>query len=151
MQNNITGIWQQASFADETKLSKVEQANFNVRVIQNFQLPKNYSAELSGSYQSTSIFGRYKVKPYGYLDAGLQKKFANNNEKLRLAFSNIFSSNKLTWQTDTGPDNFSKTVLQFNKVTVNLTYSRSFGRNSVKAARERTTGAAAESERVRGN
>jgi hypothetical protein len=151
MQNNLTGIWQEASFNNEAARSKVNQANLNARIMQNFQLPKNYSAELSGSYQTASIFGRYKVKPYGQLDAGIQKKFKNNNEKLRLAVTNILSSYKWIWQTKTGNDNFSKTILQFSKVTVQVSYSRSFGRNSVKAARERNTGSAEESNRVNSN
>ncbi len=149
VQNNITGVWQQAGLASETGILKVRQADVNIRVSQNFQIGDKYSAELTGFYQTASIFGRYKVDPYGQLDAGIQKKFKNNNEKLRLSVNNIFSSLKWAWQTNTGNDNFSKTYLQFNKVTVNLSYSRSFGRNTVNAARNRSTGSAEESQRVR--
>ncbi|RYG40755.1 MAG: hypothetical protein EOO01_26645 [Chitinophagaceae bacterium] len=150
MQNNISGIWQNASLDNDHNLprSNVKQANVNLRNIQSFQLPGDFSMELSGSYQSASIFGRYKVQGYGQLDVGVQKKFKNHNEKIRLAYTNIFSSNKWVWQTNTGSDNFSRTTLQFSKATVQITYSRNFGRNSVKAARDRTTGAAEERGRV---
>lgn len=149
LQNNITGIWQQASLNNETGVSKAKQAHLNIRISQNFQITESYSAELNGFYQTASLFGRYRVNPYGQLDAGIQKKFKNNNEKLRLAVDNIFSSFNFIWQTNTGTDNFSKTELQFSKITINLSYSRSFGRNSVKAARTRSTGSAEESGRVR--
>jgi hypothetical protein len=149
LQNNITGVWQQAGLSGETGISKIKQADLNIRISQNFQISNSYSAELTGFYQTASIFGRYKVDPYGQLDAGIQKKFKNNNEKLRLSVTNIFSSLKWVWQTNTGNDNFSKTNLQFSKVTVNLSYSRSFGRNTVNAARNRSTGSVEESERVR--
>ena len=116
--------------------------------MQNFQLPKNYSVELTAFYQTASIFGRYKVEPYGKVDIGIQKKFKNNNERLRLAATNIFSTFKWVWLTNIETDNFSKTTLQFSKATINLTYSRNFGRNTVKAARERNTGSAEERRRV---
>ena len=149
LQNNITGIWQQVGISNENGLSKFNIANVNISVIQNFQLSRNYAAEISGSYQSASLSGIYKVKPYGQLDAGIQKKFKHNNEKLRLSVSDIFSTNKYQWTTNTGNENFSRTILQFTKVTISLSYSRSFGRTSVKAARERALGSAEESRRVR--
>ena len=149
LQNNITGVWQEAGLNNETGFLKVKQAHVNTRISQNFQISDSYSAELSGFYQTASIFGRYKVEPYGQLDAGIQKKFRSNNEKIRLSVNNIFSSLKWAWQTNTGNDNFSKTLLQFNKITVNVSYSRSFGRNTINAARNRSTGSAEESQRVR--
>lgn len=148
MQNNLTGTWQQASTAYNSDPLKIALVNLNIRTIQNFQLLKDYSIELTAFYQTASIFGRYKVEPYGQVDVGIQKKFKNNNERLRLAGTNIFSTYKWVWVTHIETDNFSKTILQHNKATISLTYSRSFGRNSVKAARERNTGSAEERERV---
>ena len=148
MQNNIIGTWQQVSTDYANAPVKVDLANLNIRTTQNLQLPKNYSVELTAFYQTASLFGRYKVEPYGAMDIGLQKKFKNNNERLRLAATNIFSSFKFVWQTTMDADNFSKTILQFSKATISLTYSRNFGRNTVKAARERNTGSAEERNRV---
>ncbi|MEP7372096.1 MAG: TonB-dependent receptor [Chitinophagaceae bacterium] len=148
MQNNIIGTWQQVSTTYNNVPLKVRLVNLNIRTTQNFQLPKNYSLELTAFYQSASIFGRYKIAPYGEVDLGLQKKFKHNNERLRLAATDIFSTFKFVWRTNTDAENFSKTILQFSKATVSLTYSRSFGRNSVKATRTRTTGSADERGRV---
>jgi outer membrane receptor protein involved in Fe transport len=148
MQNNITGTWQQAKASYNNAPLKIQQANVNVMAIQNFQLPKNYALELTVFYQSTSIFGRYKVEPYGKIDIGAQKKFKNNNERLRLSVTDIFSTFKFVWVTNTESTTFAKTTLQFSKVTVNLTYSRNFGRNTVKAARTRNTGSTEERGRV---
>lgn len=148
MQNNVTGTWQQANATYNNSPLRIQQANLNIMTIQNFQLPKNYSIELTAFYQSASIFGRYKVEPYGKLDVGVQKKFKNNNERLRLAVTDIFSTFKFVWLTNTESTSFSKTTLQFSKLTANLTYSRSFGRNTVKAARDRNTGSTEERGRV---
>lgn len=148
MQNNITGAWQQVSTTYNNAPLKIQLANLNIRTTQNFQLPKNYSLELTAFYQSASIFGRYKVEPYGKMDLGIQKKFKNNNERLRLAVSDVFSSFKFIWGTNIESANFSKTILQFSKITVGLTYSRNFGHNNVKAVRNRNTGSAEEQGRV---
>ena len=148
MQNNIIGTWQQVSTSDNNVPIKVEMANLNVRTTQNFQLPKNYSIELTAFYQTESIFGRYKVEPYGKVDVGIQKKFKNYNQRLRLAVNDMFSTFKWVWSTNTKSPNFSRTYLQFSRATITLTYSRNFGRNTVKAARVRTTGSAEERGRV---
>lgn len=148
MQSNLTGTLQQVSTSYNNAPLKIKLANLNIRTIQNFQLPKNYSVELTAFYQTASIFGRYKVEPYGQVDIGIQKKFKHNNERLRLAATNIFSTYKWVWLTNIESDNFSKTNLQFSKATINLIYSRNFGRNTVKAARERNTGSAEERRRV---
>ncbi len=148
MQNNIMGTWQQASTTHNNAPLKVQLANLNIRTIQNFQLPKNFSVELAAFYQSASIFGRYKVNPYGQVDIGVQKKFKNNNERLSLAIADVFSTYKWVWVTNIESQNFSKTTLQFSKATIKLTFSRNFGRNTVKAARDRNTGSAEERRRV---
>jgi len=148
MQNNIIGTWQQVSTEYDHVPFTVQLANLNIRTTQNWQLPKNYSIELSAFYQTASIFGRYKVEPYGEVDLGIQKKLKNNNERLRLAVTDIFSTFKFVWKTNTDTGNYSKTNLQFRKATIGLTYSRNFGRNTVKTARNRNTGSAEERNRV---
>ena len=142
MQNNATGTWQQASTTNNNVPIKLQLASLNIMTMQNFELPKDYSLELTAFYQSASIFGRYKVEPYGKVDVGVQKKLKNNNERLRLAVTDVFSTFKFVWVSNAEGATFSKTTLQFSKVTINLTYSRNFGRNTVKAARNRNTGSA---------
>lgn len=148
MQNNIIGTWQQASTTNNNVPIKVQLANMNLRTIQNFRLPKNFSIELTALYQTASLFGRYKVEPYMKIDIGIQKKFKNHNERLRLAVSDVFSTYKWIWVTNIESQTYAKTSLQFSLVTINLTYSRSFGRNTIKAARDRNTGSAEERGRV---
>ena len=148
MQNNVTGTLQQASTTYQNAPITIQNANLNIRTTQNFQFPKDYALELTAFYQTTSIFGRFKVEPYGKLDIGLQKKFKNYNQRLRLAVQDVFSSFKYVWVTNVDTENFSRTHLQFARATVNLTYSRNFGRSSVKAAQERSGGSAEERGRV---
>lgn len=148
VQNNLTGTWQQASGTLDNAPFEIKLANVNMRMMQNFLLPKNYSVELAGVYQSSSIFGRFKVKPYGQVDVGIQKKFKTKNQRLNLAVTDVFSTYKWVWVTNVESLNFSRTSLQFTRATINLTYSRNFGSNTVKASRGRNTGSAEESKRV---
>ena len=148
MQNNVIGTWQKASTTYMNSPVKIQLASLNARTTQNFQLPTNYSLELTAFYQTASIFGRYKVEPFGQLDIGMQKKFKNYNQRLRLAVRDLFSTNKWVWVTNIDTDNYVKTYLQFSTTTVSLTYSRNFGRTSVKAARERSGGSTEERGRV---
>lgn len=148
MQNNITGAWQEASTTYQNAPITIQNANLNIRTTQNFQFPKDYALELTAFYQTTSIFGRFQVEPYGKVDIGLQKKFKNYNQRLRLAVQDVFSTFKFVWVTNVDTENFSRTHLQFARATVNLTYSRNFGRSSVKAAQQRSGGSAEERGRV---
>src|SRR5215204_73365 len=148
MQNNVICTWQQASATYRDTLRKFQQAHVNLRTTQNFQLPKNYAIELIAFYQTASMFGRYKVEPFGQLDIGIQKKFKNYNQRLRVAVHDVFSTYKWVWTSSLAGDEYTKTSLQFSRVTAYLTYSRNFGRNSVKAARDRTGGSAEERGRV---
>lgn len=147
-QTNLTGTWQQASTTYLNAPVKIQQANLNARTTQLFQLPKNFSFEITAFYQSTSIYGRFKVEPYWKLDMGIQKKFKKNNERLRFAVQDIFSTYKYVWVTNVDKENYSRTTLQYSRITATLTYSRNFGRSSVKAAQERSGGSAEERGRI---
>lgn len=150
MQNNIEGNWQQLNAIYSKGPFRVEQENFGFNSSQNFILPHNYSAELSGFYGSKGLFGAAVVKAMGMVNVGVQKKFKDNKGKLRAAVDNVFNSGKVRAVTDIPSENIYATVLlTFRFRTYKLTYTYNFGNNKLKDKRNRGTASDEEQGRVK--
>ncbi|MGC4100763.1 outer membrane beta-barrel protein [Ferruginibacter sp.] len=150
MQNNLQGTWQQLNAVYDKGPFRVEQKNFGFNSSQNFTLPRNYSMELSGFYQSKGLFGAAVTKSMALVNFGVQKKFKDNKSKLRAAVDNIFNGYKLRAVTDIPSENVYNTVyLTFSFRTYKLTYTYNFGNNKLKDKRNRGTASDEEQGRVK--
>ena len=121
---------------------------FNLYMQHSAKLGKGFSAELSGFYNSPSIWGgTFKSKEMWSIDGGIQKSLWNNKANLKLSVSDIFHTLKFA-----GTSNFAGQYVHVDgnfesrQFKVNFTYR--FGNNQVKAARQRKTAADDESKRV---
>jgi hypothetical protein len=149
MQNNIQGNWQQLNASYSKGLFSVEQKNFSFNSSQNFTLPKNYSVELSGFYQSKGLFGATVTRSIGMANFGLQKRFGENNNKLRFAVTNLFDGGMIRGLTDIPAENIYVNLnLRFSQRTFKLTYSQSFGNKKLNEKRNRTSASAEEQRRM---
>jgi outer membrane receptor protein involved in Fe transport len=149
MQNNLSGSRQSTKAFYNNEPISLENKNYSINTTQSFKLPKDFSMEVSGFYYSGGLFGFYKVKPYGSLDFGTQKKLKHNKGNLRAGVSNILNSQKIQISVDQPQHNLViKNQLQFGFVNYRLTYTRNFGSDKVKGKRERVTGAEDEKRRV---
>ncbi|GJM34816.1 MAG: TonB-dependent receptor [Saprospiraceae bacterium] len=146
---NASGIWQEAGIYIEDLLDIVDLKSLNVFSSQTFTLPENFTFELTGFYNSGSLFGSFVVKPFGAVNAGLQKKFKRNGSTLRLGFDNIF--NTLSFNMSSEVPALEQSFigeLQFAQPTIKLTYSHNFGNRKMKGQRKRATGSEEERQRV---
>jgi len=149
MQNNIQGNWQQLNATFSKGPFSVEQINYSFNSSQNFTLPKNYSVELSGFYQSKGLFGATVFKSFGMANFGLQKRFGENNNKLRFAITNLFNGGVARGTTDIPAENiFVNINLRFEQRTYKLTYSQSFGNKKLNDKRNRTSASDEEQRRM---
>lgn len=149
MQYNITGIWQQVNARYKDAPIRIEQFNYNISANQSFRLPKDFSIELAGFYQSTSLNGIFINKQYGSLDVGIKKKLADKKGAFTFSASNILNTLIFSGYTDLPKQNLLNNVrLQFSQPMCKLTYSRSFGKDKLKEKRNRSTGAEEEKRRV---
>jgi outer membrane receptor protein involved in Fe transport len=149
MYYNISGVLQEAKKYDEFGLQTYESGNFNIYTSQTFTLPKSFTLELTGMYVSGGLFGIFQLKPFGSVNLGLQKKFGDNGGTLRLGMDNIF--NTMNYRDELNlveQQEYYEAELQFTQPTIKLTYSRNFGNQKVKGARERATGAEEERKRI---
>lgn len=143
-----TLLWQESTTIEDLGTFTFDQTNFRINGNQTFTLGNDYTAELSGFYQTRSLVGNVKFEPLGILNFGIQKKFKNGS---RLAFNitDILNSLERVGITDLPGENiYIERAFDFSQRTFKLTYSASFGNKRVKKERERKTGAEEEKNRV---
>ncbi|HUZ61081.1 MAG TPA: TonB-dependent receptor [Hanamia sp.] len=149
MQYNLVGNSQALSGSVSGSPITLKQDYLQFTTQQSFNLPKNYSVELSGFYSTKATFGIYTVPAFGELDLGIQKKFSKLHSNLRLNASNILNSMKFNPSINYPQQNLIvRGKLLFEYPSVSLTYTHNFGNSKVKGTRNRSTGAEEEKGRV---
>ncbi len=114
----------------------------------SFNLGKGFKAEISGFYNSPTIWqGSFKSKAIYGIDGGVQKTLFKGKANLRVALSDMFRIMK--WS---GNNNFTG---QFNEASgrwesrqFKLNFSYRFGNSQVKAARQRKSAVEEETKRT---
>jgi hypothetical protein len=92
MQYNITARWQGINALYKTARVSITQTNFIINGNQRFTLPKDFSLEISGYYQSPMLQGLGQSKPTGSLDAGIKKKLPGNGGSLVFNATNVLNT-----------------------------------------------------------
>lgn len=125
---------------EENKVIKLNATVFNIFQQQTFRLKKGWTAELSGFFNSPSIWGgTYKTNAIWNLDAGIQKRFWQDNGTIRVSVTDIFYT--MPW---TGISDFGGLYIaaagnyESRQLKVNFTWR--FGNKQVKEARNRKSG-----------
>lgn len=111
----------------------------------SFTLPRGWSAELNGSYNSLERFGFQTVRAFGQVGAGVQKTVGHASFKLNA--SDVFFTTPLraTSRYRVLEESF-RTAQDSRVLTAALTYR--FGREKVAAARRRASSAEDEKRRA---
>jgi hypothetical protein len=149
MQYNITGTWQQVNAIYQKEPVRIEQKNISINMTQSFSLPANFSVELSGFYSSPNLSGITFIKAMGSLDFGIRKKLGVR-DNINFSVSNLLNTMDFRGYNNLPEKNLVGDVhLRFSWRTIKLTYTRSFGKQKLKAIRSRTTGAEEEKGRVK--
>ena len=113
------------------------------------RLKKGYTAELSSWFSTPSIWeGTFKNKSMGFVDIGISKLIMQGKGNIKLAMSDIFKT--MSWSGTSNYDNqYLKASGTYESQQVKLNFMYRFGKNTVKAARQRQTGVEDESKRVK--
>ncbi len=121
----------------------------NIYAEQNFRLPKGFSIQLSGWYNSKGMMGTIAFEPQGTMDAGIKKKFMNDRAEIGLRAGDIL--NTAGWK---GENLFTPGLVMlahgsWEARMVVLNFSMRFGSQDVKNARQRRSGFEEESRRIK--
>lgn len=129
----------------------ISQTTFNFYGQNTFSLPAHWKLEVSGWFNSPSIWGgTYLTQSLGSLDMALQKNFLKDRLNMRLSVSDIFFTSP--WR---GSMQFGDLQIrggggwESRQARINFTYN--FGGKEVKGARRRNTGIDEENNRLGGS
>ncbi|MHA4844961.1 outer membrane beta-barrel protein [Flavitalea antarctica] len=107
---------------------------------QTFTLGKKWTAELSGFYNSPSVWaGTYKTKSIWTLDAGLQKRIWNDNASLKMSIADIFFTMPWSGTSSFGALNVVASG-RWESRQLKINFSCRFGNKKMKSATNRKTG-----------
>lgn len=145
---SITGYYVHTT-ADfgENKNIDLNAKSFNFYLQNTFTLPMDFSAELSGWYNSSGIWGNIQYKPQYGVDLGLQKKVLDGKGKIKLGVTDIFKSNKFRGTIEFD-DLYSDVTSTWESHRYKVGFSYLFGNDGVKI-RNRSTGSEAENNRIK--
>ena len=124
---------------------------FSIFQQHTFKLGKDYTAEVSGFFNSPSIWqGTFKTSSMWGVDAGLLKTILKGQGTVKVAVSDIFKTMKWTAKSD-----FAGQTLDggggWESRLFKVNFSYRFGNSQVKAARQRKTSQEEEQQRVSGD
>ncbi|MCG2615495.1 TonB-dependent receptor family protein [Terrimonas sp. NA20] len=121
---------------------------FSAFMQNSLSFSKTWTAELTGYYVApTLVMGMVKIKGFGSADLGIQKKLWNGKANIKASVSDVFRTLQYRISTDfSGQQTRNNVRFESRMFKLNFTYR--FGSSSVKAARQRNTGADDENKRA---
>lgn len=138
----------QADFGEGKEIDLSVSA-FSVFSQHTFQLPWNVSLELSGFYNSPSIWGsNFRNREFWAVEAGVQKKVLQGRGNLKASLSDLFLSMRWRGVSEFG-GLYSVATGGWESRQLRLNFTYNFGNQEVKSARRRNTGLEDEQKRVK--
>jgi hypothetical protein len=145
VQTNLTALYQVLKTLNLPTNILLHGSGLNVNITSSIRLPKDFSIEVSGMYQSTTLSGTAKYLPAGSLNVGIQKKLKEST--VRLAMDDILYTNNWRIKTNVPQDNLNEYFkYDFHNQFIRLVYTRNFGNNKLRSLQLKS---ASEEERAR--
>jgi hypothetical protein len=147
MQNNFTFNYQKVNSELNGEVYEVDQKGIQVVLTNTFTLPKKYTIELMGNYNSPTINGYFNWLSRGFVNLGIQKDFEKSGV-LRVSCNDIFETSQFRWQSFEGAALEFSGRMKFEKRVFMTTYTYRFGNSKIKGTRNRKVGSQEEQRRV---
>lgn len=146
-----SGVYYKENKSDfeEGKFIDVNATTFNFYAQNTLSLPAGFTFELSGWYNSPSIWGgNFQSESIWSMDAGVQKKWWDDRATLKISVSDLFKTN--SWKSSSVFGDLQMKASggwESRQLRLNFTYT--LGNTSVKESRERKTGLQEEASRIK--
>ncbi|MDR2920558.1 MAG: TonB-dependent receptor [Tannerella sp.] len=123
------------------------QVSFRGNMTHTVTLPKDWSVELFGWYQSETVYGMGHFDARGSVDIGVQKQLLNKKLTLKAGVTDVFNtlSNDYHFNYD-NLDVVGKQGFDSRRFRINLTWR--FGNEKLRPIRQRSSGADEEASRA---
>lgn len=119
--------------------------SFVFMATQQFKVNKTLTAELNGRYRNGWLEGVIRVRPLGFVGAGLSQQILKNKGMIRLTARDIFFTQKVKGSSKYGNVDFRlRQVSETQVVTLGFTYNFSKGKKIAPV--KRTAGSANEEQ-----
>lgn len=149
MDNTLTSTYNQIKTSNLGEgIYDRKKVNFTVNSNHNFTLSPSTTAELSGEYASSQIYGTYAIKPYYGVDFGIKKSFLDKKLNIKLAANDVFDTRKARISSALSGLDYNLSQKQESRV-YRLSLNYIFGSSSIKGTRERKTGVTDEQGRIK--
>jgi hypothetical protein len=148
LRTNLSGNYQVFRTAHYDENPTQNTYVFTVNITNTIDLPREFSFEVSGFYQSKSVWGILEMRPLGSLNAGVQKRVASGRGMLRLSANDILQTNVWNGITDLPSANLdSQFIYDFKERNVQLAFTCNLCSNQIKSV-DVKTGSEKEQSRV---
>jgi hypothetical protein len=147
LQTNITGQYQIVQTRHLQNNKAIHIYGLNAFLTNSFSLPKEFSAEVSGTFQSKSFWGISYLFPYGSLNAAIKKRIGEKGT-LRFALDDILNTSNWKFKTYL-PENKLDAYFfyRFHNQYIRISYTRNFGNSKLKSIQKKS-GSEEEKKRV---
>ncbi|MEN0002939.1 MAG: outer membrane beta-barrel protein [Bacteroidota bacterium] len=144
---NISSFYNRFDSPSSEGIIQEEQLSAYLYASQNFTLPQDFQAELSGWYQSPMVYGMFDLKDQYSINFGVSKRFWDGKASLKVNVDDIFDT--LRFRVNIMQGDIDARIQQKQETRrLNVTFTYQFGNSKVKPARRRGTATEEEQNRV---
>lgn len=144
---NLTGFAQNIYGTYESSDIKIQRLSANLFVNNAFTLPKSFSTEIGGFYNSGGFFGPFQNKAFGTLNIAILKKV--KNASFTIGVDNVLNSMRFrsSFIDPNTKNEFSNNMI-FARANYKVVFRYNFGSSKVKSNLNKKSSAAEERRRV---
>ncbi len=150
LQANLTGNYVKYSSPYLEGQFEQEALSYNMYVNNSFTLGNGFTGEISGWYNSASVYGFFESQPMGAFSLGIQKSMLDKKLTIKANINDPLWINKFRGSTQY-QDIDIKILSKWESRVARVTLTYKFGNQNVKGARQRATSTETERNRAGGD